>query len=91
MIERLTKVATIAALGLAIPLHLFVDPDHRAQGLGRRLLGVGEEMLRSGGYRDIELNTMVGNTRALELYGMAGWTMTVVAWLVRRSNRARIP
>jgi len=26
VIERLTKVATIAALGLAIPLHLFVDP-----------------------------------------------------------------
>jgi hypothetical protein len=26
VIERLTKVATIAAVGLAIPLHLFVDP-----------------------------------------------------------------
>jgi O-antigen ligase/polysaccharide polymerase Wzy-like membrane protein len=26
VIERLTKVATLAAVGLAIPLHLFVDP-----------------------------------------------------------------
>src|SRR5262249_17329302 len=42
-------------------VHLFVDPDHWGRGLGRRLLEVGEDVLRSAGHRDIELSTMVGN------------------------------
>ena len=40
------------------------------------LLEVGEETLRSAGHREIELNTMVGNARALDLYRSAGWTVT---------------
>jgi GNAT superfamily N-acetyltransferase len=57
-------------------VHLFVDPDHWGRGLGRRLLEVGEDLLRSTGHRDIELDTMVGNERALNLYRSAGWTLT---------------
>lgn len=57
-------------------VHLFVDPDHWRQGLGRRLLEVGEGLLRSAGHRDIELNTMVGNERAIALYRSSGWTDT---------------
>jgi ribosomal protein S18 acetylase RimI-like enzyme len=33
-------------------------------------------MLRSAGHREVELNTMVGNERALGLYSSAGWTVT---------------
>ncbi len=57
-------------------VHLFVDPDHWGQGLGRQLLEVGEGLLRNDGYREIELNTMVGNDRAIALYRAAGWTLT---------------
>src|SRR5262249_53997098 len=57
-------------------VHLFVDPDHWGRGLGRRLLEVGEDLLRNAGHRDIELSTMVGNARALALYRSAGWTVT---------------
>jgi ribosomal protein S18 acetylase RimI-like enzyme len=57
-------------------VHLFVDPDHWGQGLGRRLLGIGEGLLRNAGHRHIELNTMVGNERAIALYRSAGWTVT---------------
>jgi ribosomal protein S18 acetylase RimI-like enzyme len=57
-------------------VHLFVDPDHWGHGLGRKLLEVGEGILRSAGHREIELNTMVGNERAIDLYCSAGWTVT---------------
>jgi GNAT superfamily N-acetyltransferase len=57
-------------------VHLFVDPDHWGQGLGRKLLEVGERMLRNAGHHEIELNTMVGNERAIDLYFSAGWTLT---------------
>jgi GNAT superfamily N-acetyltransferase len=57
-------------------VHLFVDPDHWGRGLGRQLLEVGEGLLRSAGHREIELNTMVGNERAIALYRSAGWTDT---------------
>ncbi|MDP9335656.1 MAG: GNAT family N-acetyltransferase [Actinomycetota bacterium] len=57
-------------------VHLFVDPDHWGQGVGRKLLEVGEGLLRSDGHREIELNTMVGNERALSLYCSAGWVVT---------------
>jgi GNAT superfamily N-acetyltransferase len=57
-------------------VHLFVDPDHWGRGLGRTLLEVGEDTLRGAGHGEIELNTMVGNERALSLYRSAGWTVT---------------
>ncbi len=57
-------------------VHLFVDPDYWGRGLGRRLLGIGEGLLRSARHRDIELRTMVGNERAIALYRSAGWTVT---------------
>ncbi len=57
-------------------VHLFVDPDHWGQGLGRSLLTIGEQMLADNGHTTIELHTMVGNTPAIGLYESAGWTMT---------------
>ena len=57
-------------------VHLYVDPDHWGRGLGRRLLQVGEDLLRKSGRSDVELSTMVGNERAIALYRSAGWTLT---------------
>jgi ribosomal protein S18 acetylase RimI-like enzyme len=57
-------VAHVVTLGNEI-LHLFVDPNHWGQGLGRLLLGVGEKELARQGHQEIQLHTMVGNTPAI--------------------------
>jgi GNAT superfamily N-acetyltransferase len=57
-------------------VHLFVDPDHWGSGLGRALLGVGEDLLTAAGHRQGELHTIVGNEPALALYRSAGWVVT---------------
>jgi ribosomal protein S18 acetylase RimI-like enzyme len=57
-------------------VHLFVDPDRWGHRLGRKLLDVGEGLLRDSGQREAELSTMVGNDRAIALYRSAGWTDT---------------
>lgn len=57
-------------------VHLFVDPDHWGLGLGRRLLALGEELLRDAGHQQMELRTMVGNAPAIALYESAGWVVT---------------
>jgi len=57
-------------------VHLFVDPNHWRQGLGRTLLKIGEGLLRDAGHRHIELHTIVGNTPAIALYRTTGWTVS---------------
>lgn len=57
-------------------VHLFVDPDHWGLGLGRRLLALGEDLLREAGHRRMELHTMVDNRPAIALYESAGWVVT---------------
>lgn len=57
-------------------VHLFIDPKHWGKGLGRRLLTVGEQMLRDEGHRIISLRTMVGNAPAIALYEAEGWIVT---------------
>lgn len=57
-------------------VHLFIDPDHQGAGLGRRMLGIGEQLIVAGGYDDGELHTRVDNGRALALYASAGWQLT---------------
>jgi GNAT superfamily N-acetyltransferase len=57
-------------------LHLFIDPDHHGQGLGRVLLANGEERLRNAGHQSIQLHTIVGNSPAIALYESDGWVMT---------------
>lgn len=56
--------------------HVFVDPDHWGAGIGRRLLGVAEDLVAANGFDTAELHTRVGNTRAIGLYESAGWTVT---------------
>ena len=58
-------------------VHLFVDPDHQGSGIGRQMLGIGEQLIVDDGFRDAELHTRVGNERALGLYASAGWHLTV--------------
>jgi ribosomal protein S18 acetylase RimI-like enzyme len=57
-------------------VHLFVDPDHAGNGIGRTLLGAAEREMSDAGHRTLELHTMVGNTPAIGLYESAGWTVT---------------
>jgi ribosomal protein S18 acetylase RimI-like enzyme len=53
-------------------VHLFIDADHQGEGTGRRLLGVGEQLIVEHGFHGAELHTMVGNEPALGLYASAG-------------------
>jgi len=57
-------------------VHLFIDPDHQGSGIGRRMLGIGEQLIVDGGFLDAELHTRVGNEPALGLYASAGWQLT---------------
>lgn len=56
--------------------HLFIDPPRQGEGFGRLLLGVGEQLLRDAGHAELQLQTRVGNVRAITLYESAGWIMT---------------
>jgi ribosomal protein S18 acetylase RimI-like enzyme len=57
-------------------VHLFIDPDHQGAGIGRRMLGIGEQLIVENGFLDAELHTRVGNERAVGLYTSAGWQLT---------------
>ena len=57
-------------------VHLFIDPDHQGSGIGRKMLGIGEQLIVDGGFLDAELHTRVGNEPALGLYASAGWQLT---------------
>ena len=53
--------------------NVYVDPDHWRRGIGRTLLGVGEDLLKNTGHDHGVLWTIVGNERAIALYTSAGW------------------
>ena len=57
-------------------VHLFVDPDHQARGLGRRLHAHGERMLATAGHTALELKARVENVDAITFYEHAGWAVT---------------
>jgi len=57
-------------------VHLFVDPDHQGNGLGRHLLALGEAMLVTAGHTDLELHARVDNLAAITFYEKRGWTVT---------------
>lgn len=52
---------------------IYVDPGRMGQGLGHRLLQLGEADLRSSGYKAIELDAFVGNDRAMRFYRDHGY------------------
>ena len=57
-------------------VHLFVEPEHQGQGLGRQLLEQGEAMIAASGHTEFELHTRVENVAAVAFYKKAGWTVT---------------
>ncbi len=52
---------------------LFVRPEYRAQGLGRRLLEAATEQSRSNGLSRLVLTTLPTMTEALMLYEAQGY------------------
>lgn len=57
-------------------VHLFVAGRFQRSGHGRRMLDIGEDMIRAAGHAAAELHVRVGNERAIALYKSADWTMT---------------
>lgn len=57
-------------------VHLFVEPAHQRQGLGRRLLAMAESSLAEAGHTELELHTRVDNHEAIAFYERAGWVVT---------------
>jgi len=52
---------------------IYVHPDHWGAGVGRELIGAGEERLRELGYGRVVLWVLDGNERAQRFYESAGW------------------
>ena len=57
-------------------VHLFIEPNHHGQGLGGRLLVLGEAMIAASGHTQLELHTRVDNDAAIAFYESKGWTVT---------------
>ena len=53
---------------------MYVQPDRRGRGIGRRVLAELEEIARAGGLPLLRLETGIRNTEALALYRRAGFT-----------------
>lgn len=60
------KVGEIAVLA--------VEPDHRGQGIGSRLLRAGLDTLKARGMSSARLHVETGNVRAIALYERFGFT-----------------
>ena len=65
--------ACIPAAGEAELLRIAVDPAHRGQGLGRRLLEACQEDLAAAGMAHLFLEVRASNAPAIRLYGDCGW------------------
>jgi ribosomal protein S18 acetylase RimI-like enzyme len=52
---------------------LYIEPEFRRMGLGRRALGFAEERARKLGVNALHLEVDAGNDAALELYRRAGY------------------
>lgn len=61
--------------GEAELLRIGVDPAHRGQGLGRRLLRQGMEAVCAAGCEELRLEVRVSNAPARALYESEGWTL----------------
>ena len=60
----------------AILRRLYVDPDHWAQGVGRRLHDAALDRLRRSGQDTVQLWVLEANTRARSMYERWGWRPT---------------
>jgi ribosomal-protein-alanine N-acetyltransferase len=65
--------AVIPAAGEAELLRIAVDPAHRGEGLGRRLLEACQGALAGEGVERLFLEVRVSNHAAIQLYRACGW------------------
>lgn len=52
---------------------LYVHPDKRSQGIGRRMLAYAEKWAKKRGFTEIQLHVFATNTGAVELYVSSGY------------------
>jgi GNAT superfamily N-acetyltransferase len=62
--------------GVAELKRMYLDPEHRGDGLGRALLEAAIDLARSQGYKQLMLDTMLKLTAANRLYESAGFKDT---------------
>ena len=60
---------------VAVLYSIHVDPTHIGQGIGKDLLLVSVDHLRSAGFRTAVLDTDATNERARRFYEAGGWTL----------------
>ena len=65
--------ACVPAAGEAELLRIAVDPAHRGQGLGRRLLEACQQGLAAEGLELLYLEVRSANAAAIQLYRNCGW------------------
>jgi len=62
---------------------LYVDPNHRRQGIATALMGLAEEWAQARGDRQIGLQVFQSNQPALNLYQQLGYQVQSL-WMVKR-------
>lgn len=64
--------------------YLAVDPDHRRQALGRRMMQRVEQLLEQRGCPKLNLQVRAGNAEVLEFYRRLGYVQDEVVSLGKR-------
>jgi ribosomal protein S18 acetylase RimI-like enzyme len=65
--------ACVSAAGEAELLRIAVDPAHRGQGQGRRLLEACQREMAEAGMVNLFLEVRAANAAAIQLYRSCGW------------------
>jgi len=72
--------STVAAPKSARIDNLWVDPDHRRQGLGRALVEIWSQEARSAGFQRLEVATLARDRRAVNFWreqGFGDWLVVL--------------
>lgn len=67
--------------------YLAVSPEHRQQGLGRRMMAEAERLLRAAGCPKINLQVRTSNAEVLAFYRAIGFVQDDVVSLGKRLER----